>query len=120
MKMRACDYAIVCASRADFGQPTVLLSREVDLEPLNILGAFLVLAASVFYAAASVGDSKLVIRSSTTTNSVIPKRISLRRGHNFNCPTLSDNVRRKFSSAMPPRNQFATLNHYQSLPAYLS
>lgn len=56
-----------------------IFQLQVDLEPLNILGAFLVLAASVFYAAASVGDSKLVIRSSSTsTNSVIPKRVSLR------------------------------------------
>ena len=37
---------------------------QVDLEPLNVLGAFLVLAASAFYAAASFADCKLVIRSS--------------------------------------------------------
>lgn len=55
-----------------------IFQLQVDLDSLNILGAFLVLAASVFYAAASIGDSKLVIRSSFTTNSVIPKRISLR------------------------------------------
>ena len=89
--MCACDCAIVCSSRADIGQPSVLLSGEVDLDSLNILGAFLVLAASVFYAAASIGDSKLVIRSSFTTNSVIPKRVSLRRGHDF---SLSHIVRR--------------------------
>ena len=36
---------------------------QVDLEPLNVLGAFLVLEASAFYAAASFADCKLVIRS---------------------------------------------------------
>lgn len=40
---------------------------KVDLSPLNIFGACLILVASMFYAMAGSGGSKLVMRSNRGT-----------------------------------------------------
>ena len=53
-----------------------IFQLKVDLSPLNIFGAMLVLLATTLYAASSYGTSKLVLRPDPTPSSLSP--ISLR------------------------------------------